>query len=327
LIHSVVSLPPLIFRLDDLQCSWEMNTSYMIIDVFFKYNVPISVGVITGHGDCYKPDLLKRFTQSNGDLEVCSHTVDHIPMTTFNYSEQLFQAANSKAELEALLGNGTVRTFIPPTNVWNFDTISVLQESGYDIISGQCTAAQLFWPGFDYMCTPNMYQVRPSFFARINGIIHMPTGASEANFADLGQLLTMNQLFYGTNSDCYQNSNCSVQSQLNGMANLTDANDGPWSVIMMHPQDFPQDANFIESYFSAVFAIAKKNYRLVTFSQLAGPKGSRPYVTSNAATTWVSLIPTSNSTPTSALGPSNWASKKVPKISFFALAILTFLIY
>jgi len=321
---SVISIPSIVFRLDDIQCGWNMNTSFMIMDAFFKFNVPLSVGVITGFGDCYQPGLLQRFNQANGNLEVASHSVHHVPMTGFNYSDQLFEVANSKATLEAFLGSGTVRTFIPPTNVFNYDTISVLQGSGYDIISPQCTVAQLFYPYLDYMCTPNMYSNRPSFFPRINGVIHMPTGASIANFGNnVSVLLTTDQLLSGTNNDCTDNGLCSIQSQINAMANLTDTTDASWSVIMMHPQDFPEDANFIESFFSAIFTKVKPSYRLVTFSQLAGPKGSRPSVVGNGATTWISTNsnPASSPTPSSSSAPTKTITMNVATLIVLAMAL------
>jgi len=273
-----LSFPSLVFRLDDLQCGWEMATSFIIIDVFAKYNIPLSVGVITGIGDCYQSDLLKRYKKANGTLEVASHSVTHTSMTSLSYDRQLAEVANSKIILETLLGNGSIRTFFPPYNDWNYITIQALRNAGYDIISPQCTAVQITWPSLDNLCTSNMYRNRPTFFPRIDGVTHIPTGASEANFAT-GQLLTINQLFYAPKSDCLENSVCSIQSQVNGMANLTNktSDSDSWSVIMMHPQDFPDNPTEIEQYFTSIFSIAKKNYRLLTFSQLAG--SHRPNVT------------------------------------------------
>jgi len=281
------SIPSLIFRLDDLQCGWQMNTTWMILDVFAKYKIPISVGVITGFGDCYQQDLLKRFIETNGNgtsgstqlLEIASHSVHHSPMTNYGYDGQLLEAIDSKRTLETLLGVGTIRTFIPPTNVWNYDTIRAIQIAGYDIISPQCTISQLNHPYLDNMCTVNMYNNnnrRPLFFPSIDGIVHVPTGASQANFGN-GQLITKDQLFYASDTDCLTNSICSIQSQVNGMSKYTDGES--WSVIMMHPQEFPENITFIENYFIPIFTTAKANYRLVTFSQLVGPIGSRPNVT------------------------------------------------
>jgi len=317
-VGGAISVPSIVFRLDDLQCSWEMNNSFTIMDIFWKYNIPLSVGVITGFGDCYKPGLLQRFIRANGNLEVASHTVHHEPMTGFNKSSQLFEVQNSKAELEALLGNGTVRTFIPQTNVWNYVTISVLQEAGYDIVSGQCTIAQIEWPSIDYMCSANMYPVRPAFFPAIDGVIHMPTGASIASYLNLSQLLTTDQLVSGPNTLCWNDNMCSIQTQLNAVANLTDPNDASWSVIMMHPQDFSDDAASIESFFAAIFAAIQPNYRFVTFSQLAGPRGSRPFVNSTTATTTIST----NSNPNSNSNSSLASTTTIAKINFAMLLVL-----
>jgi len=271
-------VPSLVFRLDDLQCGWQMSTSFMILDVFAKYHIPLTVGVITGLGDCYQADLQKRYTP-NGTLEVASHSVTHTPMTSLSYNDQLAEAANSKKALDALLGQDTVRTFIPPNNIWNYDTVTAVRTAGYDIFTPQCTIVQTTWPYPDNLCSSSMYQNRPTYFPRIDGLIHAPTGSSVASFADYGLLLTPNQFFYGPDSDCLQNSLCSIQSQVNAMTQFTNSSDSSWSVIMMHPQNFPEDAAAIEAYFAPIFSIATQNFQLFTFSQLAGPVGSRPPVT------------------------------------------------
>jgi peptidoglycan/xylan/chitin deacetylase (PgdA/CDA1 family) len=227
-----------------------MNASFNIIDIFAKYRVPLSVGVITGQGDCYQPGLLRRYNQSNGLLEIASHTVSHIPMTTLSYNQQLDEATLSKRTLENSFGQRTVRTFIPPENSWNYSTITAIRAAGYDIISPQCTVSQTTWPAVDYMCSSNMYRNRPIYFPRIDGIIHMPTGSSISSFTS-GQLISANQLFNGTNDDCTQRGICSVRTQLN-------ATNNQFSVVMMHPQDFPQEnITSIESYLAPILQIAK----------------------------------------------------------------------
>lgn len=176
------------------------------------------------------------------------------------------------------MGNGTIRTFYPPYNAWDYNTITALRTSGYDIISTQCTVAQLTWPSKDNLCSANMYKNRPIFFPRIDGLTHVPTGASITNFATEA-LITTNQLFYAPANECSGNSVCSIQSQVNLMANLTNRSDSSWSVVMMHPQDFPSaNQTAIEAFFVSIFSIAKANYRLCTFSQLVGPVGSRSSV-------------------------------------------------
>jgi len=308
LLTNTFSLPSLIFRLDDMQCGWNQNPSFMIIDVFLKYHVPLSVGVITGMGDCWAPDLLQRYNQANGNLEIASHSVHHLPMINFNYTSQLAELVESKKSIESFFGNGTVRTFIPPTNVWNYDTITAMNQAGYDIISGQCTVAQLQWASLDYMCPVNMYKTRPSFFPRIEGVIHMPTGASETNFAS-ETLITTQQLFYGTDTDCTQSSICSIQSQVNHMTPYTSGES--WSVVMMHTQDFPQNATFIENFFVSIFQIAKGSYNMTTFSGLAGSVGSRVNITNGNPGTTPTNVTSSGSGSESSASQTQTVSSSV----------------
>jgi len=317
LLVTSFSIPSLIFRLDDIQCGWQQNTSFMILDLFLKYHVPLSIGVITGMGDCYSEGLLERYNQSNGTFEIASHSVHHLPMINFNYTTQLAELVESKQKLESFFGNGTVRTFIPPTNVWNYDTIAAMNAAGYDIISGQCTVAQLTYPSFDNMCPVNMYTARPSFFPRIEGVIHMPTGASEADFAST-TLITTQQLFSGSDNDCLANSICSVQSQVNHMGPYTEGDS--WSVIMMHPQDFPENATFIENFFMPIFQFAKANYNLTTFTGLAGPVGSRVNLTNGNPPVPTATVSTGN--PPSSTGSPNSGSQLVTSLSLIGFLVL-----
>jgi len=220
--------------------------------------------------------------KKSGLLEVASHSVTHPQMTTLTYTEQLAEVNNSKNTLEALLGKGTIRTFFVPYNAWDYNTISALNNSGYDIISAQCSASQLIVPEFDNMCVANMYNNRPSFFFRIDGITHVPCGCATTNMNTGEGLLSLNQLVNSSSQDCNVNGSCSIQSQLHLMAPLTKNTTlaDSWAVVMMHPQDFPDSYNAtqIEDYLKPIFQYVKAHFHLVTFSQFVGPVGSRPLV-------------------------------------------------
>jgi len=82
-------------------------------------------------------------------------------------------------------------------------------------------------------------------------------------------------------SDCTQAGNCSVELQVLAMAPFTKGDpDQFWSAIMMHPDCFPEDSDkaYLEAYFAPIFEAAA-DFKLKTFTQLAGPLGSRPLVT------------------------------------------------
>jgi len=272
----------LVFRLDDIQCDWLTNISFEIVNIFMTNNIPLTVGVITGTDiDCIAAPLKHLYQTYPQLLEIASHSVTHPQLINMTLQQQLVEINNSKVALESVIGAGNVRTFIPPFNSWNYDTITACTESGYDIISPECTAADLGNPSqTDYVCTSNMYLNRPAFFPQIDGLVHVPIGASISSFCDETQLLTLDQLFGGTLQDCY-NCNCSVKLQMNSMYPLTFQGDPDqaWSAVMMHPDCFPENSTSeaLQNYFLPLFQRAVQ-YKLKTIAQLVGPHGSRPAV-------------------------------------------------
>jgi len=268
----------LIFRLDDLQCGWLTELGLSIITVFLNNKIPIVVGIVTlDDVSCFAAELKAMYESSNGLLEIASHSKTHPQMIYMPLDQQLIEANESKVAIESFLGPGTVRTFIPPFNSWNYNTTTAAVESGYDIFSPECTGADVDHPPDD-VCTSNMYANRPTFFLRIDGLTHVPIGASISNFSDDQQLLSVEQLFNGTMEDCYA-GNCSVELQVTAMAPLTDDPEF-WASIMMHPDCFPEgsDMAYLENYFAPIFEAAAQ-FKLMTYTQLAGPVGSRPFVT------------------------------------------------
>jgi len=95
-------------------------------------------------------------------------------------------------------------------------------------------------------------------------------------------LLSLNQLFNGSEQNCNINGICSIGSQLQLMVPLTNHTTlaDSWAVLMMHPQDFPNSygAAQIRQYLDSIFEIVRPRFRLATFSEFVGPVGSRPLV-------------------------------------------------
>jgi len=271
----------LIFRLDDLQCDYFTELGLTIINIFLDNKIPIVVGIITENDvSCFADELKSLYASSNGLLEIASHSKTHPQMTEMTLAQQLVEANESKIAIESFLGPGTVRTFIPPANNWNYDTITAVIESGYDIFSPECTGADVDHKP-DNVCTSNMYANRPTFFPRIDGVTHVPIGAYISNFSNAQQLLSVDQLFNGANMDDCYGGNCSVSQQVTAMAPLTEGDPNQfWSSIMMEPDCFPEDASsaYLENYFAPIFEAAAQ-FKLMTYTQLAGPVGSRPIVT------------------------------------------------
>jgi hypothetical protein len=267
----------LVFRLDDLQCGYLTDTGLAIINIFLDHKIPIVAGIVTlDDVSCFADELRQLYDDSQGLLEIASHSKTNPQMINMTFDQQLVEVNESKVAIESFLGQGTVRTFIPPGNAWNYDTITAVVESGYDIFSPECTGGDIGHITQDDICTSNMYVNIPAFFPRIDGVTHIPIGASISSFYDDQILISVSQLFNGTLEDCYA-GNCSVELQMSASAPLTD---GPlWSAIMMHPDCFPEDSDrtYLENYFAPIFEAASQ-FEIKTFKQLTGPVGSRPLV-------------------------------------------------
>jgi len=272
----------LVFRLDDVQCWWMEENSFDIIQLFMNYKIPLSIGIITVGGvDCFLNNIPKWYYSGEGLLDVDSHSVTHADMTRMTINEQTSEACDSKRAIESFLGNGTVRTFFPPFNKWNYDTVTALVNCGYDLFSCECTGVDVWQTGGE-VCTVSMYYNRPSFFYSIDGLTHIPIGASIAPFGGYDTLLSLDQIFNGTLEDCYE-GNCSIGLQMSAMPLFTTNGDPDqiWAALMMHPFDFPENWGYrnLENWFVPLFQRAvASGYQIKNFTGFAGPKGSRPFV-------------------------------------------------
>jgi len=125
-----------------------------------------------------------------------------------------------------------------------------------------------------------MYYNRPTFFYSIDGLTHIPIGASIAPAGGWNTLLTLDQIFNGTLTDCWA-GNCSIGLQMSYMPSHTTPGDPDqtWAALMMHPFDFPEawGYNNLENWFLPLFRRAA-SYQIKNFTGLAGSKGSRPFV-------------------------------------------------
>jgi hypothetical protein len=277
LVLSTAQNPTLIFRLDDLQCDYLTELGLTITNIFLDNKIPVVIGIVTENDvSCFADELRQLYAANPDILEIASHSKTHPQMIDMTLAQQLVEANESKVAIESFLGQGTVRTFIPPGS-WNYDTITAVVESGYDIFSPECTGADVGHVTQDNVCTSNMYENRPAFFPRIDGVTHIPFGAGISNLNDDQILISLSQLFNGTMEECYA-GNCSVELQISAMAPLSD-DPNLWSSIVMHPDCFPEssDRTYLENYFAPLFQAASQ-FELKTFKQVAGSVGSRPLV-------------------------------------------------
>jgi hypothetical protein len=169
-----------------------------------------------------------------------------------------------------LIPGSNVTLFIPPHNAWNFDTINAMKLSGYTTISPQCTVVQVdnWRTDYNHLCTLAYYPNRPAFFADLNGVKHVPVGASSSRFGS-GPTLTIPQLLDASPEECRTEGICSVTSQLRGMSAYSSGSESlaTFSVIMSHPADF-DNATHAYNYAYNLALVIKERYNVVTVSGL-----------------------------------------------------------
>jgi len=119
------------------------------------------------------------------------------------------------------------------------------------------------------------------FFDRIDGVSHVPVGAATSPFANVNTYVSYEELWNGTLNDCSVSGNCSINLQWSGTPNFTTVGDPDqtWSAVMIHPQNFPTNWTYsdLENYFAPTFRTAA-SYRVLNYTGLIGPVGSRPNV-------------------------------------------------
>jgi len=197
------------FRLDDIQDFFLTVPQKAMIDLFKEFKVPITVGVI---GDYFGKDTsivdyiratmdnVANNPQSCFQFEVANHGFQHEDFTLYSQSEQVTLLANSNARISTELGV-VPKTFIPPFNKFNQDTIAALATQSFTHFSSQVELDQgpynfenpTLWR-FPMGCSTGKYEAQLNY----EGVPHTVTWAQ-------------------------------IQNQL--------ARDG-FATVMMHPQEF-----------------------------------------------------------------------------------------
>jgi peptidoglycan/xylan/chitin deacetylase (PgdA/CDA1 family) len=258
-----------------------------IIDAFIRHDVPLTIALITappnnfqGNYDCHVADVKARMTgvptgTVNYKMELASHSVRHIDLTTMNATMQQIELVNSKQHIDTTFGTN-IGLFVPPGNHWDpVVTIPLMVAAGYTSMSGQCSTGETNAASPDDMCTVNTYPtILKPFFQSIDGITHVPIGVSIADFSS-GVLLSPQKLM-GTETACVNlptDQSCTIYSQVTNNARFDQAGTAGWSVVMMHPQNFGGDGvspqtTAINTFYDAFLPMVKAQYDIYTMSDM-----------------------------------------------------------
>ncbi|MBM2852787.1 MAG: hypothetical protein HW420_1334, partial [Candidatus Nitrosotenuis sp.] len=125
------------FRLDDIQDYFLNNAQMDMIKLFKQQNASLTLGVIASPfgTDPKLVDLIKdELARDENYLEIANHSWSHRVMTSLTKTQQGDDIAKSNKKINDVLGVKPI-TFIPPENLFNNDTLSVLQENNFTHIS------------------------------------------------------------------------------------------------------------------------------------------------------------------------------------------------
>ncbi|MGI0004546.1 MAG: polysaccharide deacetylase family protein, partial [Candidatus Nitrosotenuis sp.] len=123
------------FRLDDIQDFFLSPAQQAIISTFKDKNAPLTVGVIAGvTGTEQKLVSAIKGGLAEGEIEIANHSWRHNIYTKMTKTDQDTDIKKSNSKIFDVFGV-TPKTFVPPENLFNNDTISVLKENGFTHIS------------------------------------------------------------------------------------------------------------------------------------------------------------------------------------------------
>jgi hypothetical protein len=130
-----------VFRLDDIQDYWLSNVQKTLISTFHDQKLPLTIGIIANEFGSDK-NLVSYINSSLYDttweFEVADHGWNHEDFTTFTYAKQLTLLQNATAKIKKVLPAVTnIKSFIPPYNTWNQNTVTALAAVGISYMSSQ----------------------------------------------------------------------------------------------------------------------------------------------------------------------------------------------
>lgn len=192
------------FRLDDIQGYWLNNAQITVMDEFQRRDIPLTIGIIGGEQfqfgvDPKITDYVKdRLSSKKDTIKIANHGWVHENFTAYDQKTQSDLLKKSNERISEILGI-IPRTFIPPFNEFNDNTVLALQENQFTHFS------------------PSL--ITGSYFLENSELYNFPETSSTGQIRDLG-------LFEGISHEQ------TFEEIKTGLDNFG------FAVVMMHPQEF-----------------------------------------------------------------------------------------
>jgi len=126
------------FRLDDVQDYYLRGPQVDVMELFQQKNADLTIGII---GSVFGTDPLlinyieRGLANEFSTLEIASHSYSNAKLPTLEKSEQKILLEKTNEVLQNTLGV-TPKTFIPPQNLFDDNTLEIVVELGFTHISG-----------------------------------------------------------------------------------------------------------------------------------------------------------------------------------------------
>ncbi|MBA3750837.1 MAG: DUF2334 domain-containing protein, partial [Nitrosopumilus sp.] len=209
-----------VFRMDDIQDYWINSGQTAVMDLFLSKNQSLSLGLIM-NGIGNDPEILDKVKEGfhKGYFELSLHGWDHTDHTKLNKEEQKESLNKANEKLNSIYGIKS-DIFIPPENVFNNDTLEVINQSGIDVLSSSVYVEDKFDAGKSIFNIKNNTKIQGNKMINQQQIYHVPE--------------TIPYKGYDNNAGEWIKN--SIRDIVNNVTVSIDKYG--YAVIVLHPQDF-----------------------------------------------------------------------------------------
>jgi len=239
-----------IFRLDDVRNGYLEKVQVALMNFFISNNKSVSLGLIMNNID-EDSSLVHKIKEGYkiGIFELGVHGWDHVDYTKLSENEQATSVDRANKKMYSLFGNYS-KVFIPPFNLFDNDTSSIVRNAKFRILS-----SAIYYDKPDIMSSH-----KREVELNNHELLHMPEMSDFSIY--------------------YNNTWVKVPIKFLLSDIDYDINAFGYSVIMIHPHNFATQRNGsltdvvdydqIQSLADIVKAIKAKNLNIATLSETAG---------------------------------------------------------